>query len=186
MPALAPLHPQIVHFAIALLFCGVLFRWLSFVGTGGLAFTGAAAATLLLVGTAAAVLAVQSGLAAHGPVERVPGARAAVQNHEEWGQRTRNIFLGVALLEIVALAVRRTRYGTYQRAVLVASGVAGLAGAYALYQAGDKGGDLVYSYAGGVGIRTGDPGDIGHLLMAGLDAPALAAPRQGGARDGAH
>ena len=185
MPALAPLHPQIVHFVIALLFCGVLFRWLSLIGTGRLAFTGPAAAVLLLVGTAAAVLAVQSGLAAHGPVERVPGARAAVQDHEEWGERTRNIFLGVALLEIASLAVRRTRYATYQRAVLVASGVVGLAGAVALYQAGDKGGDLVYSYAGGVGIRSGDPADIGHLLMAGLYHQAMADRREGKSADAA-
>ena len=185
MPALAPLHPQIVHFVIALLFCGVLFRWLSFLGSERLAFTGPAAATLLLVGTGAAVLAVQSGLAAHGPVERVPGARAAVQDHEAWGQRTRNIFLGVALLEIVALAVRRTRYATYHRAALVASGVAGLAGAYALYQAGDKGGDLVYSYAGGVGIRGDDPSDVGHLLMAGLYHQAMADRREGKSADAA-
>src|SRR2546421_10126908 len=104
MPALAPLHPQIVHFVIALLFCGVVFRWLSVVGSGRLAFTGPAAAGLLLIGTAAAVLAVRSGLAAHGPVERVPGARAAVQDHEAGGTRTRNIFLPVAFLESLALA----------------------------------------------------------------------------------
>ena len=83
--SLASLHPQIVHFVIALLFCGVVFRWLSVVGSGRLAFTGPAAAVLLLIGTAAAVLAVRSGLAAYGPVERVPGARAAVQDHEAWG-----------------------------------------------------------------------------------------------------
>ena len=177
--SLASLHPQIVHFVIALLFCGVVFRWLSLVGRGRLAFTGPAAAVLLLVGTAAAVLAVRSGLAAHGPVERVPGARAAVQDHEAWGTRTRNIFLAVALLEIVALAVRRSPYAKYQRAVLVASGLAGLGGAYALYQAGDKGGDLVYGYAGGVGIRSGDPADIGHLLMAGLYHQAMAERRAG-------
>src|SRR2546430_8454847 len=177
MPALARLHPQIVHFVIALLFCGVVFRWLSFAGSGRLGFMGPAAAVLLLIGTAAAVLAVQSGLAAHGPVERVPGARAAVQDHEEWGTRTRNIFLAVALLEIVALAVRRSPYAKYQRTVLVASGLAGLVGAYALYQAGDKGGALVYGYAGGVGIRRGDPTDIGHLLMAGPLTPADAGLR---------
>jgi len=177
--SLASLHPQIVHFVIALLFCGVVFRWLSVVGSGRLAFTGPAAAVLLLIGTAAAVLAVRSGLAAHGPVERVPGARAAVQDHEAWGTRTRNIFLAVALLEIVALAVRRSPYAKYQRTVLVASGLAGLGGAYALYQAGDKGGDLVYGYAGGVGIRSGDPADIGHLLMAGLYHQAMAERRAG-------
>src|SRR5439155_7126943 len=67
---LAALHPQIVHFVIALLFMGVLLRCVSL--TGRAAFTGPAAAVLLLVGTVAAVLAVQSGTAAHGPVERVP------------------------------------------------------------------------------------------------------------------
>jgi len=99
--SLAALHPQIVHFVIALLFVGVLFRCVSL--TGRVPFAGPAARVLLLVGTGAAVLAVQSGTAAHGPVERVPGARAAVMEHQEWGQRTRNIFLVVAALEIAAL-----------------------------------------------------------------------------------
>src|SRR5256885_16016734 len=61
--SLAALHPQIVHFVIALLFVGVLFRCVSL--TGRAPFTGPAARVLLLVGTGAAVLAVQSGTAAH-------------------------------------------------------------------------------------------------------------------------
>lgn len=181
--SLAALHPQVVHFVIALLFAGVLFRWISL--TGRAAFTGPAAAALLLAGTAGAVLAVQSGLAAHGPVERVPGARAAVQDHEEWGKRTRNIFLGVALLELVALAVPPTRYAKYRHAALMASGVVGLAGTYAVYQAGDKGGDLVYSYAGGVGIRSGDSTDVGRLLVAGLYHQAMLDRKAGRSADAA-
>src|SRR2546422_9497689 len=60
---------------------------------------------------------------------RVPGARAAVMEHEEWGERTRNIFLVVAALEIAALipAVQRWRKG-----VRIASAVVGLAGAFSL------------------------------------------------------
>jgi uncharacterized membrane protein len=172
--SLAALHPEIVHFAVALLLAGVLLRWVSL--SGRVAFSGPAAATLLLGGTLAAVLAVESGLAAHGPVERIPGVRNAVQDHEEWGRRSRNIFLGVAALEIVALvpAVARWRKG-----VLVASALVGLAGAVSVYEAGDKGGDLVYEYAGGVGIRSGEPADVGRLLVAGLYQQAMLDRAQG-------
>ena len=172
--SLAPLHPQIVHFAIALLFMGVLLRGVSL--TGKVAFTGPAALVLLLVGTVGAVLAVQSGTAAHGPVERVPGARAAVMEHEEWGQRTRNIFLIVAALELVALVPRVSRW---RKGMLTASGVVGLMGAVSLYEAAEHGGDLVYGYAGGVGIRSGDPADVARLLVAGLYQQAMLDRRQG-------
>ena len=171
---LAALHPQIVHFVIALLFMGVVLRCVSL--TGRAAFTGPAAAVLLLVGTVAAVLAVQSGTAAHGPVERVPGARAAVMDHQEWGERTRNIFLVVAALEIAALAPAVSRW---RRWVLAASAVVGLGGTVSLYQAADRGGDLVYAYAGGVGIRSGDPADVDRLLVAGLYHEAMLERKQG-------
>ena len=166
--SLASLHPQIVHFVIALLFGGVLFRCIAL--TGRAAFTGPAAAVSLLVGTLGAVLAVKSGTDAHGPVERVPGARAAVMEHEEWGERTRNIFLVVAALEIAALipAMQRWRMGVH-----VASAVVGLAGAFWLYEAGEHGGELVYAYAGGVGIRSGNPDDVDRLLVAGLYHQAM-------------
>ena len=48
MPSIASFHPQIVHFAIALLIVGVIFRLLSF--TGRFAFTGPAATTLVVSG----------------------------------------------------------------------------------------------------------------------------------------
>jgi len=166
--SLAPLHPQIVHFVIALLFAGVLFRCIAV--TGRAAFTGPAAVVLLLVGTVGAVLAVKSGTDAHGPVERVPGARAAVVEHEEWGERTRNIFLVVAALEIAALIPAAQRW---RKAVHVASAIVGLAGALSLYEAGEHGGELVYAYAGGVGIRSGNPDDVGRLLVAGLYHQAM-------------
>ncbi len=166
--SLAPVHPQIVHFVIALLFAGVLFRCIAL--TGRAMFTGPAAVVLLLVGTLGAVLAVKSGTDAHGPVERVPGARVAVVEHEEWGERTRNIFLIVAALEIAALipAAQRWRKGVH-----LASAVVGLGGAFSLYEAGEHGGELVYTYAGGVGIRSGNPDDVGRLLVAGLYHQAM-------------
>src|SRR5712692_6787866 len=99
-------HPQIVHFAIALLAAGVVFRAVSLAGRP--AFVGPAAAVLLLVGTMAAAAAVQTGTAAHGPVERTPGLRTAVMEHEAWGTRTANVFYGVSAIELIALALWRS------------------------------------------------------------------------------
>jgi uncharacterized membrane protein len=167
MPNVAAWHPQVVHFAIALLAAGVLFRWISL--TGRAPFTGPAAAVLLLAGAVAATLAVHSGLDAHGPVERVPGAREAVIEHEDWGKRTRNIFLIVAALEVGAIIVaRRPGRERVTKGLTIASALVGLAGGVALYEAGEHGGELVYGYAGGVGIRSGDTTDVSRLLIAGL------------------
>jgi len=180
LPNIAVFHPQIVHFAIALLCTGVVFRLVSL--TGKLTFTGPSAAVLLLAGTLAAVAAVKSGTDAHGPVERIPGARAAVTEHEEWGERTRNLFLAVAALEIVALVVRRRAWHRY---VLFASAAVGLVGIGFIYEAGEHGGHIVYSYAGGVGTRSGDSADVDHLLLAGLYQRALLDRKEGNADDAA-
>jgi hypothetical protein len=114
----------------------------------------------------ASVAAVESGDQSHGPAERVPGAREAVQTHEDLGEDTRNLFLVVAAFEIAALAFMKKE--KVQRWLLLASGVAGIAAAGVLYEAAEHGGSLVYSFAGGVGLRTGNPEDVQHLLVAGL------------------
>src|SRR2546426_10323787 len=113
MPNIGAYHPIIVHFAIALLVLGVIFRWVSL--TGRAPFTGPAAATVLILGAAAAVLAVHSGTDAHGPVERIPGVRQAVMDHEEAGDWARNVFPVVAALRVVAL-LRHKRHGPIARA----------------------------------------------------------------------
>ena len=164
MPDIGPFHPQLVHFVVALGLVGVALRLVSL--TGKLAWTRPAATLLLLLAAGASVAAVQSGQNAHGPAERVPGAREAVQTHEELGEDTRNLFLLVALFEIGALALRKRE--PVHRWMLIASGVAGIAASYVLYEAAEHGGSLVYSFAGGVGLRTGNPEDVQHLLVAGL------------------
>src|SRR3989304_957149 len=98
MPDIGVFHPQIVHFAVALLFAGVFARWVSL--TGKLPWIGPGATALLLAGALAL------------------GGRPGVR-----------------------------------QGLLVASGVVGLAGGVALFEAAEHGGDIVYSYAGGVGIR---------------------------------
>jgi len=175
MPNIGAYHPIIVHFAIALLVLGVIFRWVSL--TGRAPFTGPAAATCLLLGAAAAYLAVHSGTDAHGPVERIPGVRQAVMDHEDAGHWARNVFLVVALLEIAALFAKR-RSVQIARVALWGSAVVGIFGFAAILKAADKGGDLVYAYAGGVGIRSGDTADVNRLYLAGLYQAAQQARAQ--------
>ncbi len=183
MPNIGVFHPQIVHFVVALLVVGVAARVVSLLPLGNrLAFTGPMAATLIILGTFGSLAAVHSGLDAHGPVERVPGVRDAVVEHEEWGERTRNLFLVIALLEIAALAMA-SRKGL-ATGLRVVSAVAGLGGLVVLYEASEHGGALVYKHAGGVGIRSGDPADVQRLLIAGLYHNARVA-RDGGRKEDA-
>ena len=102
---LASLHPIVVHFTIVLVIMGVAFKLVSLFGRP--AFAGPAATTLLLLGAVSAFVSAQSGTAAHGPVERAPGARPPVMEHEEWGERTNQIMLGVGVIELAGLALRR-------------------------------------------------------------------------------
>lgn len=164
-------HPQIVHFAIALLFVGVGFRALSLLTRDRIAFLGPMAATLLMLGTVAAVLAAMTGDAAHAPVEAMPGLRPIVTDHERWGEWTRNIFLVVFLIELTAIVWRNAAVIRY---ALIASAVTGAVGLFALYEAAEHGGDIVYGYAGGIGTRSGNPEDVSHLFRAGLYQQALA------------
>lgn len=163
MPSLAALHPQVVHFVVALISVGVLFRCLSLVTRA--AWLSPAALTLVGLGTVASLVAVQSGIDAHGPVERVPGSRQAVVLHEAWGERARNAFVLLLAVEAVA-TILTARQIAAARGVQLAAAVVGLVAVGILVRAGDLGGNLVYGYAGGVGVRSGDPADVNRLLIA--------------------
>ena len=165
---MAELHPQIVHFTIVLVIIGVAFRLVSLLGRP--AFAGPAAATLLILAAASSVVSVRSGTAAHGPVERAPGARPAVMEHEEWGERTQIVLLLLGAIELVGLALRKSPKA---RLVHALAGVVGLVGVFFVYETGEHGGELVYGYAGGVGIRSGEPKDVERLLLAGYYHQAL-------------
>jgi len=164
MPNIASFHPQIVHFIVVLGFIGVGLRILSLVTK--LEWIRPAATLALLAAAVAAVVGARSGDEAHEASERMPGARTAVQEHEELGEKTRNLFLVVAGFELLALAMRKNE--KVRRVALVGSAVAGVVAAFFLFEAAEHGGELVYGYAGGVGTRSGKPEDIKHLLVAGL------------------
>ena len=179
MPDIAVFHPQLVHFAMVLGIVGVLFRLVSL--TGKAAWTNSAAAALLIGAGGAGFLTAESGQQAHGPVERIPGAVKAVQEHEDWGKRARNVLLIVGAIELVGLFLQQQKAA---RALRLVSGVVGIGAVFALYEAGEHGGDLVYRYAGGPGLRSGDTTDVTRLLVAGLYNRAMA-DRTAGDKDGA-
>jgi uncharacterized membrane protein len=163
MPNLGYFHPQIVHFVIAGAGLGIFFRWLSL--TGKLTWTNGAATALILLGTVAAWFAVTSGADAHGAAERIPGVARAVQLHEDAGHDARNVLLFIAALELAALV---PALGKWKKMILVGSAIVGVGGAYEIYDVGRLGGELVYAYAGGVGIRSGDSTDVNRLLLAAM------------------
>jgi len=166
---MAALHPQIVHVTIILTMVGVAFRLISLVERRW--FVGPAAATLLILAAASSVASVRSGTAAHGPVERVPGTRPAVMEHEEWGGRAQAILIVLGVIELAGLALRRWPKVTLVNAL---AAVVGLGAVFAVYETGKHGGELVYAYAGGVGLRSGDPKDVERLLLAGYYHQAMA------------
>jgi uncharacterized membrane protein len=180
MPDIATLHPQVVHFVIALSLLGVGFRIVSLLWQKS--WLNPAAATLLLLGAVAAVLGQKSGVDAHGVAERIPGARQAVVDHEEWGTRSRNVMLVVAGLEILGLIFASKRAG---RPIRFVSAAAGLVAAFCIYEAAEHGGELVYNYAAGVGTRSGSREDVTRLLVAGLHHEARLSRDSGRAEDAA-
>src|SRR5574337_494577 len=105
MPELGPLHPQIIHFVVALGLVGVALRLVSL--TGRLAWTRPAGAALLILTALASVVAVQSGHEAHEVVEQIPGVRAQVNLHEDLAEDTRDLFLVVGGLEVLGLLFGR-------------------------------------------------------------------------------
>jgi uncharacterized membrane protein len=182
VPDIATWHPQIVHFVIALAFVGIGARVVSLIPLGPrFSFVNGMATSLIVMAAIAGVFAVTSGDDAHGPVERVPGARAAVQDHEHKGEAARTALIVLALIELAAMAAAAAK-PKLAVGVRVLASVAGIVTAYYVYEAGEHGGTLVYNYAGGIGLRSGDTADVGRLLVAGLYHRA-AAQRAAGAKE---
>ena len=168
MPDIGTYHPQIVHFVIAGLLLGIAFRWISL--TGKLPWTDRAAATLIIIGAVAAFFAVMSGTQTHELSERIPGVARAVQEHEDAGHDVRNLFLVIAAIEVLALVPGLAKW---RRWLVMGSAALCVWGAYEVYDVGRLGGILVYSYAGGVGMRSGDTTDVNNTMRSALYNRAL-------------
>ena len=178
LPNIGSMHPYVVHIVVGFVIAGCVLRIVSLAGKWN--WMNQAAATALILGAIAAWVAWRSGIDAHGPAERVPGARTAVMEHEEWGIRSRNLFLLIAGVEVLGLVFTSRR-----RVIHAVSAALGVAGLVVIFETAEHGGELVYSYAGGVGLRTGDTEDVGRLLRAGLYHQAMVDRREKRAADAA-
>src|SRR5688572_3072840 len=152
MPDIAVFHPQFAHFVIALGVTGIVFRLLSLIGR--LRFLSIAATILIVLTAGIAYLSALSGDQAHEAVEDIPGVREPMTEHEEWGKRTRNLFIAIAAIELVGLAFMSEKRRQIQRGFHYASALTGLVGQIFIYETGEHGGALVYSYGAGFGVAS--------------------------------
>lgn len=137
------LHPIAVHFPIALLLVGALFKVLAEVSRCG--EFGRTSLWLLRLGALAALAAAALGLLAAHTAPHVPDAWETMRLHKRLGLSLAGAAL--ALWGIEEFALRKPSSGSRWLARLLWIGVVVL-----IFAAGDAGGDLVYLY--GVAVKT--------------------------------
>jgi uncharacterized membrane protein len=144
-----PFHAAVIHFPIVFIFIGAVLALLSiFTRRGALPqFT----ALFLLLAAASAQYAVMTGEdQAKAVLHRKPAAKALVEQHALWGERTRTVAGSAAASGLLALAFyrfRRLRRGFAIVTTLVATGAS-----LCVIAAGEHGGEMVYQH--GVGVQT--------------------------------
>jgi len=106
IPSWDALHPLIIHFPIALLLIAPIFIVAGAVlkPDKGRSYL-VAAMVLLLVGTAAIFVAVETGEAAGKLAERTPGMALVLETHESLAERTQAVFSVLSVIFLALLAV---------------------------------------------------------------------------------
>jgi uncharacterized membrane protein len=145
------LHPLVIHFPVALLLIAPVFLLLSaFWRKHAVAF-GIAALVLLVLGTAAAFVAVETGEAAAELADRTEAISAAIVQHQESAEQARNVFAVITILyALLLLAVsgvfkRLAKSGVRMTVALVTCGAV-LAGSLQIAAAAHRGGLLVHKF----------------------------------------
>jgi uncharacterized membrane protein len=159
MPKLPPipswdgLHPLIVHFPIGLLMTVPVLLVLGMIFRDGRRLFSIAAFVLMLLGTAAAYVGVESGEAAAELVERTPQVSAVLERHQELAETTRNLFTILTVVFAAILFVPSLLKSQLQRRVFVLLNLAFLivyaAAALFVADTGHNGGRLVHE----LGVR---------------------------------
>jgi uncharacterized membrane protein len=144
------LHPLVIHFPIALLMVVPVFLLLVIFGKTHAPGFAWSALTLLLLGTAAAFVAVSTGRAAGELADHTDAINAVLMRHEELAEQTRNIFAVITAVYAVLLLLPAffKRFAREQYRA-VASGVmllVVLAGSLQLVRTAHQGGLLVHKF----------------------------------------
>ena len=108
IPSWDALHPLIIHFPIGLLLIAPIFIIVGAVlqpAKGRAYLIGAM--VLLLAGTAAIYVAIETGEAAGKLAERVPGVERVIETHESLAERTRTVFTVLSVIFAALLLVPR-------------------------------------------------------------------------------
>ena len=162
MQFLAPFHPQITHGPIVLIIVAFLFEI-----AGRLLdrdWWRKAAFAMLILGVVSAYLAVQSGEAASGAVEKQGVPEQTVDAHGNLGKLA--MWLGLGAVVARALA---GRMGPVRGAVTGLGLALHLGAAIAVGIAAHRGGQLIFEHGAGVKVH-------GRLLQVGPPPPEHEAP----------
>lgn len=151
IPSWDGLHPLIVHFPIALLLVAPVFVLIGAVKAPARARPYLVAAmVLLLLGTAAVFVAVETGEAAGQLAERSPGMAEVLETHESLAERTRVVFAVLSAVFVVLVAAPRLFRRADTRLTTTLLPVAFLvlygAGALLLVNTAHNGGRLVHQF----------------------------------------
>jgi uncharacterized membrane protein len=146
-------HPLVVHFPVALLMIAPLFVVLAILSpkhAGALSFS---ALVLLVLGTAAAFVAVETGEATAELALHTDAITPVLAHHEELGHLTRNVFTVLTTLYAIVLIVPFVSKKAARPAFRVAANVVMLAllaaGSLLVANTGHLGGRLVHE----LGVR---------------------------------
>jgi len=152
MEWLGQYHPFIAHFTIGLLPAGVLIFIIYFWSKHEwFLYT---AATLFTLSTLASIISWYTGDIAHELVERIPGVREAIHNHEYWANivmRSNIVLSALTLVYIKFKDKEILRYNQDAAHWLVAT--VGIWCVIAVILTGKNGGNLVFDYMVAGGAR---------------------------------
>jgi uncharacterized membrane protein len=98
-------HPLIVHFPVALLMVAPLFVVLAILSPKHAGCMSFAALVLLVLGTTAAFVAVETGEATAELALHTDAITPVLKHHQELGELTRNVFTALTLLYAIVLVL---------------------------------------------------------------------------------